>query len=90
MSVEIRSAVWAPRVEDAGRMMETQIPRNEIQICRNEIQAGRNKIQIRRNEIQIQNPSLSFAESSLINDLRRPQVTGADFRAEGGVKGLKV
>jgi hypothetical protein len=53
-------------------MNDFQIRRNEIQIIRNEIQAGWNKIQIRRNEIQIQILHFSFAESSLINHLRRP------------------
>jgi len=59
-----------------------QIPWNDIQILRNKIQAGRNKFQFRRNEIQIQNPSISFAESSLIKGLADLQVTGADFGAE--------
>jgi hypothetical protein len=57
--------------ESRARVKDVKIRRKETQIFRNEIQAGRNKIQTRRNEIQIQNPSLSFAESSLINDLRR-------------------
>jgi hypothetical protein len=53
-------------------MKEIQIPRKEIQIFRNEIQAGweQNPNPAERNPNS--NPSISFAESSLFKDLRRP------------------
>jgi hypothetical protein len=82
LSCRSRSPIAAP-VAAFGAMKEIQISRNEIQILRNEIQARRNKIQIRRNEIQIQDPSVSFAESNLFKDLRRPDDATALCAASG-------
>ena len=73
----------APRPSAA---MEIQIRRNKIQIFRNEIQAEWNKSQIRRNKNQIQNPSISFSELSLFNDLRSTPASTSQVQADSGFK----